>query len=384
METDKAKILIVDDERFYINVLVDLLSEEYHTIVTKDSEQVIERALDAPDLILLDIMMPKTSGYDICRQLKSDVRTKDIPVIFLTVKSEIDDEIKGFELGAVDYITKPISPAIVKARVATHIELNRVRKDLLNQNDSLLIEQNKKDEQLRRSQKLEALGKLTGGIAHDFNNILGIVLGYSELLIANLESNEQLSQYARHIFDAGQRGQKITQKLLSFKHNKSAQAEIININDVLKAQQSVLQKLLSTRIKLVLLLDKQLWNTSLDKSDLEDALLNMCINAMHAMPEGGELILKTQNIILESSSAGAFDVVSGEYAGISVIDNGTGMTKQTQERIFDPFFTTKGEKGTGLGMSQVYSFTERSAGDINVKSVLNKGTEISLYFPRKI
>ena len=384
MQTDKPKILIVDDERFYINVLVDLLSDSYHTIVTKDSDQVIERALDAPDLILLDIMMPKASGYDICRQLKSDERTKDIPVIFLTVKSEIDDEIKGFELGAVDYITKPISPAIVKARVATHIELNRVRKDLLNQNDSLLIEQNKKDEQLRRSQKLEALGKLTGGIAHDFNNILGIVLGYSELLMSHLKDNDQLIQYAKHIFDAGERGQKITQKLLSFKHNKTAQAEVININDVLKNQQSVLQKLLTTRIKLLLQMDEQLWTTSLDKSDLEDALLNMCINAMHAMPDGGELVLKTQNIKLDTSGAGAFNVPAGQYAGISVKDNGAGMSQQTQKRIFDPFFTTKGEKGTGLGMSQVYSFIERSEGDISVNSVLGEGTEILLYFPRKI
>ena len=134
MVKGKHKILIVDDERFYINVLVELLSEDYYTVVAKDGTNVFERALEGPDLILLDIVMPGVDGYEVCRQLKEDERTRDIPVIFLTVKSELDDEIYGFKLGAVDYITKPISPAIVKARVATQIALNNARKDLTRQN----------------------------------------------------------------------------------------------------------------------------------------------------------------------------------------------------------------------------------------------------------
>lgn len=134
MADGKQKILIVDDERFYINVLVEQLSEDYYTVIAKDGAQALERALESPDLILLDIVMPGVDGYEVCRQLKADERTRDIPVIFLTVKSELDDEIYGFKMGAVDYITKPISPAIVKARVATHISLNSARKSLARQN----------------------------------------------------------------------------------------------------------------------------------------------------------------------------------------------------------------------------------------------------------
>ncbi len=137
MDDQKQKILIVDDERFYINVLIELLSSEYNMVVTKDGTEAFNRALESPDLILLDVMMPGLNGYDICRQLKADDRTRDIPVIFLTVKNELNDEIRGFELGAVDYIAKPISPAIVKARVATHIALNNARIKLTEQKIAL-------------------------------------------------------------------------------------------------------------------------------------------------------------------------------------------------------------------------------------------------------
>ncbi len=382
MDKELPKILIIDDERFYINILVDLLSDDYNIVVTKHAEQAFSRALDLPDLILLDIQMPDYDGYEICRQLKADQRTRDIPVIFLTVKNEIDDEVKGFELGAVDYISKPISPGVVKARVATHVALNNARKNLTQQNDSLISEQILKNEQLRRSQKLEALGKLTGGIAHDFNNILGVVMGYSDLLYSSLENNESLKKYAGEVIKAAERGQKITQKLLSFSRNKSSLETIVNINHVLNEQQNMLQKTLTVSVKLILQLENDLWNTCIDKSDLEDAILNMCINSRFAMPVGGELTLKTQNILLNSQNANALQLSPAEYVVVTVTDSGTGMDSLTVSKIFDPFFTTKGEKGSGLGMSQVYGFIERSGGAISVQSVMGEGTSIQLYFPR--
>jgi len=136
MTKTKSKILIVDDESFYIDVLVNLLKDEYNVVVAKNGEQALKRARSStpPDLILLDILMPSMDGHEICCFLKQDPATCDIPVIFLTVKSEVDDEIKGFELGASDYIIKPVSPPIVKARVRTHLALDQARKELKAQN----------------------------------------------------------------------------------------------------------------------------------------------------------------------------------------------------------------------------------------------------------
>ncbi len=139
MSDDRAKILVVDDEKFYIDVVVELLNGDYKVVVAMDGEQALRRAETdpLPDLILLDIMMPDMSGYDVCKRLKENPLTRDIPVIFLTVKSEVADEVKGFELGAVDYILKPVSPPIVLARVATHLALNRARRQLADQNHLL-------------------------------------------------------------------------------------------------------------------------------------------------------------------------------------------------------------------------------------------------------
>lgn len=139
MRDDRAKIMVVDDEKFYIDVVVDLLNDDYKVVVAMDGEQALRRAgvVPPPDLILLDIMMPDMSGYEVCKQLKANRLTQDIPVIFLTIKSEVADEVRGFELGAVDYISKPVSPPIVKARVATHLALNLARRQLLDQNHLL-------------------------------------------------------------------------------------------------------------------------------------------------------------------------------------------------------------------------------------------------------
>lgn len=136
MMSDRAKILVVDDEKFYIDVVVELLNGDYKVVVATDGEHALQRAETdpLPDLILLDIMMPDMSGYEVCKRLKENPITRDIPIIFLTVKSEIADEVKGFELGAVDYILKPVSPPIVRARVATHLSLNQARRELTDQN----------------------------------------------------------------------------------------------------------------------------------------------------------------------------------------------------------------------------------------------------------
>jgi len=238
------------------------------------------------------------------------------------------------------------------------------------------------EEQLRRSQRMDALGKLTGGIAHDFNNMLGVVLGYSGLLEDRLDEYPEMAGYAHEIRHAGERGAKLTNKLLSFSRNKSSEEDILNLNVLLQDEKNMLEKTLTARIKLVLDLTENLWPVWLDVGDLEDVILNISINAMHAIDGNGQFTIKTTNEQINRMDAELLGLEAGDYVLLRFTDSGCGMDKETKEKIFDPFFTTKGEKGSGLGLSQVYGFVDRSHGAIKVYSESGQGTEFVLYFPR--
>ncbi|HFD32760.1 MAG TPA: PAS domain S-box protein [Gammaproteobacteria bacterium] len=245
-----------------------------------------------------------------------------------------------------------------------------------------ITEQASVDEILRRTQKMDALGKLTGGIAHDYNNMLGVVLGYADLLKNQLSDRPELHDYIDQIIHAGDRGAKLTSKLLSFSRQKITDAEVIDINKVLLAEKHMLEKTLTARIQLIFDLDSELWPVWLDSSYLEDVIVNLCINASHAIENNGKLSIKTSNIHLNESDAHILQLQAGDYVLISFTDTGCGMDEQTKEKIFEPFFTTKGDKGTGLGLSQVYGFIESNHGAIKVYSEVGHGSKFSIYFPK--
>ncbi len=240
----------------------------------------------------------------------------------------------------------------------------------------------KKEEQLRQSQKMDALGKLTGGIAHDYNNMLGIVLGYAEILSEALTDQPELEKCAQYICHASKHSIKLTRKLLAFSRNKAADADTIDLNFMLSSMQDMLNKTLTARIKLIYDLDDNLWPIYLDINDLEDALINLCINAMHAIDETGQITVRTRKRQLTLSEACALNIAPGDYVLLNIIDNGCGMDEKTRQKIFEPFYSTKGDEGTGLGLAQVYGFVERSHASIQVHSEKNKGSQFVLYFPR--
>lgn len=240
------------------------------------------------------------------------------------------------------------------------------------------------EQKLRRSQKMDALGKLTGGIAHDYNNMLNVILGYTELLemvAVNGGSNDKFSEYIKEIQHATERGTTLTRKLLAFSRQEPTRPENVDVNQVLLEAQNMLEKTLTARINLEYKLADQLWPVYLDKGDLEDAILNMCINAMHAMPDGGNLTISTENHSIALREAMILNIAAGEYINLSISDNGCGMSEEIMNQIFDPFFTTKGKSGTGLGLAQVYGFVNRAKGAISIDSQVNEGTYISIYFP---
>jgi len=240
----------------------------------------------------------------------------------------------------------------------------------------------RQEELLRRSQKLDALGNLTGGIAHDYNNMLGVILGYAQLLQEELSDMPHLKKFADHITHASERGRKLSGKLLSFTRKKEPESRKVNISESIFAEKELLEKTLTPNISLVTKLDHDLWPVNLDESDLEDALLNLCINAAHAMESGGVLTITTANRSIDSRDSVNSIIESGDYVQVSVSDTGIGMDAETKSKMFDPFFTTKGDKGVGLGLSMVYAFVKRSGGEIEVHSKPGQGATFNIYIPR--
>ncbi|VAW91606.1 diguanylate cyclase/phosphodiesterase (GGDEF & EAL domains) with PAS/PAC sensor(s) [hydrothermal vent metagenome] len=246
-----------------------------------------------------------------------------------------------------------------------------------------ITEHRHKEDQLRHSQKMDALGKLTGGIAHDYNNILGIVLGYAEQIHKYNDNPEKVSKFSHNILHAAERGSKLAKKLLAFSRNKKQHdLSIITINELIQEQQHLLEKTLTARIKLSLDLTENIWPFECDSNDLEDAIINISINALHAMSTGGQLTVRTSNEQLGLADVQHLNIPTGDYILLSITDTGCGMDSNTKNKIFDPFYTTKGDHGTGLGLSQVYGFMESCGGFIKVYSELNHGSRFALYFPR--
>ncbi len=245
-----------------------------------------------------------------------------------------------------------------------------------------ITERRENEDQLRLVQKMDALGKLTGGIAHDYNNMLGIILGYSELLKDKLGHDKELTGYVDEIFHAGKRGTKLTNKLLSFSSHKASAVESMNINTVLHEQKNMLEKTLTARINIEFDLADNLWPVILDSASFEDVILNLSINAMHAMEQGGKLTFVTRNELINDDDARQYGIETGNYVLLSITDTGIGMDETTRNRMFEPFFTTKGSQGTGLGLSQVYGFVHSSNGHIKVYSEYAHGTRIVIFFPR--
>ena len=237
------------------------------------------------------------------------------------------------------------------------------------------------EEKLHQTQKMQALGKLTGGIAHDYNNMLGIILGYSELLESSLTRLPDLQKYAQEIIRAGNRGSQLTKKMLNFSRTKPAEMTIFNINELLIQERQLLEKTLTARIKLIYNLPDEKCLVKLDSGDLEDAIINMCINSMHAIQGNGQITISVQYYRARSNMQHNFHITEGHYILLSIADTGTGITDDIKQKIFEPFYSTKGEMGTGLGLSQVYGFLKRAGGYINVRSVPQEYTIFDLYFP---
>jgi PAS domain S-box-containing protein len=240
------------------------------------------------------------------------------------------------------------------------------------------------EEQLRHTQKMEALGQLSGGVAHDFNNLLSVIIGYSELLSLDPALEASGKTNLATIKNAAERAASLTAQLLAFSRRQVAQPSVINLNSLVRETEKMLQRLIRENVTLQITLDPELWKLRADAGQIMQVILNLAINARDAMPKGGILSLKTANVTFpDFVTFGATGVAPGQYVMLSVTDTGIGMDRQTLSRIFEPFFTTKSNgEGTGLGLATVYGIIQQTAGYIVADSQPGKGATFTIYLPR--
>ena len=250
---------------------------------------------------------------------------------------------------------------------------------------SEVTEQRRTESQLRQSQKMEAVGQLTGGVAHDFNNLLAVILGSTELLEKRVdESDHMAQQLINSIIHSSTRGAELTQRLLSFSRQLPLHPHEVNVHELVGGLNDIVTRTLGERYEVRFSLDPNTWRVVVDAGQLENAILNLAINAGQAMPAGGQLHIESYNKVIDKQSAIRRDEVEpGDYAVIMVSDSGAGMTPEVLAKAIDPFFTTKeiGE-GSGLGLSMVYGFTKQSGGDMTIYSEVGHGTTVRIYLPR--
>jgi signal transduction histidine kinase len=241
------------------------------------------------------------------------------------------------------------------------------------------------EEQFRQSQKIESLGQLTGGIAHDFNNMLAIIIGSLNILKRRLSRGEGgVERFIDGALEGAERAALLTHRLLAFSRQQSLAPEVVDINKLVTGMSEMLRRTLGENLHLETVLAGGLWRTHADTSQLENAILNLAVNARDAMPDGGRLTIETANAHLDDNYAAMHaDVTAGQYVMVAVSDTGVGMPQDIVAKAIDPFFTTKPiGKGTRLGLSQVYGFVKQSGGHIDIYSEPGQGTTIKLYLPR--
>ncbi len=239
------------------------------------------------------------------------------------------------------------------------------------------------EDQLRASQKMEAIGSLAGGVAHDFNNLLSVILSYTGFAMEAVPADSPVLEDLREVKNAGERAAVLTRQLLAFSRKQVLQPKTLNVNQIAAGLEKMLRRILGEDIDLVQVLAPELGRVLADQGQIEQVMMNLVVNARDAMPRGGRLTIETSNVMIDQEQAsGRMGLKAGAYVQIAVSDTGCGMDEATRRRIFEPFFTTKEKgKGTGLGLAMVYGIVKQSEGTIEVSSEPERGTTFRIYLP---
>ena len=272
------------------------------------------------------------------------------------------------------HIDVALSMSLLKAEKGTIPGLSIIARDI--------TERKRLEEQLRQSQKMEAVGRLAGGVAHDFNNLLSVIVGYGYLIHANTTPDQPNHASAQEIMTAAGRAGALTRQLLAFSRKQVLQPEVLDLNSVLKAMGEMLPRLIGEDIDLRMVRGENLKRVKLDPVQIEQVIMNLVVNSRDAMPNGGKLTIETGDVSFDKWDATHHGVPPGNYVMLAVSDTGEGIDEKTQKLIFEPFFTTKEPgKGTGLGLSTVYGIVAQAKGHISLYSELGNGTTFKIFFP---
>jgi signal transduction histidine kinase len=401
----RKRILLADDNadmRDYIERLFKGSSWDIETVA--DGQAALEAIRsNPPALVLTDVMMPRLDGFGLLRAIRGDDAFKELPVIILSARAGEEARVEGLDAGADDYLTKPFTARELLARIKSNLDLAQIRseamaairereerlRDLNLDLENRVVEEvgkrAKAEEALRHAQKMEAVGQLTGGIAHDFNNLLTVIIGGLESIQRSRPDDEARRKRAVELaFKGAQRAANLTSRLLAFSRRQPLEPKRLDVNLLVRDMSDLLHRTLGEQIELEGVLSSRLWHIEADKGQLENAIINLAVNARDAMPDGGKLIIETSNAELDEAYAMSdAELLPGQYVCIAVSDTGQGMDKETLSRAFEPFYTTKEVgRGTGLGLSMIYGFVKQSGGHISLSSEAGTGTEVKLYFPR--
>ena len=407
LPAERRLVLLADDNADLRDYISRLLADRGYEVSTAPDGEAALASLRArrPDILVTDVIMPWLDGFGLLKAVREDASLRDLPVVMLSARAGDDAKVEGFDAGADDYLTKPFSARELLARVAANIAMATLRREAaeavraseaalremnqqLESRVHLAIEQRQQaEEALRQSQKMEAVGQLTGGIAHDFNNLLTGISGSLQMLETRIGQGrlDAVPRYIDSALGATRRAAALTQRLLAFSRRQTLDPKPVNLNRLIADVEELVRRTTGPDIAVEVVGAVGLWLVLIDQNQMENALLNLCINARDAMPDGGRLTIETANRWLDGTAGTERDMPPGQYVSLSVTDTGIGMSKETIGRIFEPFFTTKPlGQGTGLGLSMIYGFVRQSNGQICVYSEPGHGTTMCLYLPRHL
>jgi two-component system cell cycle sensor histidine kinase/response regulator CckA len=361
------------------------LSEVSFRSVIENAPYGIYRAQASGKLLLVNPALQKMLGYESQAELLQLNLTTDVYVDPLEHQrvNDLFTNQKDFTDVQVDWKRKDGKPIkarctgwFVKSAIDGAAYFEVFAEDVT---EKWLLER-----QLRMAQKMEAVGRLSGGIAHDFNNLLGVIIGYSQVLKRTLPPGTPFLEHAEEIEKAGQRAASLTRQLLAFSRQQVLAPAVLNINTLISEMEKMLPRLIGEDIEIVIALDPAIGRVKADHGQLEQVVMNLAVNARDAMPDGGKVIITTNNVVLDEAWTRSHPgSKAGDFVMLSVADTGTGIDSETLAHIFEPFFTTKERgKGTGLGLATVYGVVKQSGGYVWVESALGKGAAFEIYLPR--
>ena len=412
-----ARILVVDDIEQNLYMLRVLL--EAHGCSVEDARhggEALEKARrSAPDLIISDLLMPVMDGYTLLGHWKADEQLKRIPfVVYTATYTDPQDEKHALELGADAFIIKPMAPVLFMARIrevlasrgtAPHAPAGEEKERLRDYSEVLIrmlekkmrqleqtnraleahiAERQQLEEQLRQSQKMEAIGQLAGGIAHDFNNILAAISGNTELALEDTASDHPAREFLEEIRNSSARAKRLVQQILAFSRRQPLDRRVISLEPIIEESTDLLRASLPASVGLDMEVDAGVPPVLADATQMHQVLVNLCTNAWHALEgQSGRIVVRLKSVALTADSVKPLvGLRPGNFVYLSVSDTGIGMDAATRARIFEPFFTTKEPgKGTGLGLSVVHGIVQGHDGAIVVRSQPGEGTVFEIYFP---